>query len=429
MNKYIFILGQNPALSIVEIESFFTKIKSTIVLNSKSSAAMVISSTKKLNLVELQKQLGGTIKIATVINEAMTSRDHQVIISSLQNDILSLLSKQKSSADQKIKFGISLYFSDPDYRNKKNIRNDINKLGLTVKRSLANKNKKSRFVVSRDYELSSVIVQKEKLLDKGYDFILYLTKEITYLARTETVQDFQDYSARDYNRPQKDMLSGIIPVKLAQMMINISRGSDDEFLLDPFCGSGTIIQEALRLGYNKVIGSDKSDKAINNTKNNLRWFIDKYNLETKNKVIELYQSSVENLGKKIDPEKIGAVVTEPSLGRLYQSESDYLARSQQIKQIEKLYLQSFQSLYPLLFDGALIIMVWPVFWTRKNNADIYLSDQLVKEIQKLGFVQVLVSKEMSNDRDLAKNLSKRSTILFFRQQQRIKREIVMFQKK
>ena len=123
---------------------------------------------------------------------------------------------------------------------------------------------------------------------------------------TRSVQPFDEFSRRDYGRPNRDPRSGMLPPKLAQIMINLSRTQKTATLLDPFCGSGTIIQEALLMGYTQVIGSDISQSAVENTKTNLAWL--------KLKAQQLIVSNVAALAKHVPAQSIDAVVTEPYLG-------------------------------------------------------------------------------------------------------------------
>jgi tRNA G10 N-methylase Trm11 len=78
---------------------------------------------------------------------------------------------------------------------------------------------------------------------------------------------------RDFNRPKRDARLGMLPPKLAQIMINLAVGPlvAPLTVFDPFCGTGVILQEALLMGY-QVYGSDISSRMIDYTKQNLDWF-------------------------------------------------------------------------------------------------------------------------------------------------------------
>lgn len=103
-----------------------------------------------------------------------------------------------------------------------------------------------------------------------------------FVAVTLAVQDFEEYRFLDFGRPQRDMVSGSMPPKLAKIMLNLSGVKIDQAILDPFCGSGTMIQQALLLGFTNIVGSDASPKAVEDTKKNLNWLGSKLNLKYSN---------------------------------------------------------------------------------------------------------------------------------------------------
>ena len=58
-----------------------------------------------------------------------------------------------------------------------------------------------------------------------------------FLGQTLVVQPFKVLSKRDFGRPARDDHSGMLPPKLAQIMINLARRNDDistKTILDPF---------------------------------------------------------------------------------------------------------------------------------------------------------------------------------------------------
>jgi tRNA G10 N-methylase Trm11 len=72
----------------------------------------------------------------------------------------------------------------------------------------------------------------------------------------------------------------MLPPKLAQIMINLARGATDNgyigrtssptVLLDPFCGTGVVLQEAALMGFD-TYGTDLEPRMIDFTKTNLAW--------------------------------------------------------------------------------------------------------------------------------------------------------------
>ena len=59
------------------------------------------------------------------------------------------------------------------------------------------------------------------MVERGTDFTLIVAGDTEYFGKTVWVQDIENYSKRDYGKT-RDMEVGMLPPKLAQMMIHIS---------------------------------------------------------------------------------------------------------------------------------------------------------------------------------------------------------------
>lgn len=94
---------------------------------------------------------------------------------------------------------------------------------------------------------------------------------------------------------------GLDPI-LARAMINLAEVNPSKMLMDPFCGSGSILMEASLMGF-KAIGSDISLKLIKGAILNLRSFLgqDFYIIRADARCLPL--------------QKINCVVTDPPYGR------------------------------------------------------------------------------------------------------------------
>ena len=63
-----------------------------------------------------------------------------------------------------------------------------------------------------------------------------------------------------------------MPPRLARMMVNLSACTAGKTLLDPFCGVGTILQEAL-LEKAMVVGMDVNPWCVKAATENLEWLV------------------------------------------------------------------------------------------------------------------------------------------------------------
>lgn len=318
MNKYIFILGRHPKLSIAELESL---IDFKIIKQLKS---ILIIEAEEFEPQELLDQLGGTIKIAEYIEEI----DH---LNQLDLDKIVI------KGEDKVRFGFSVY-------GRKKFPKELKKIGIKYKKELKFQGHKVRYVESKETTLSSVIVRKEKC----QDVILVFEGEKVNLGRVLAVQDFESYSERDYGRPARDSLSGMLPPKLAQVMVNLGKAEKDDIIIDPFCGSGTVLQEAWLKGYKNVIGSDISDKAIADSIRNLKWFDEKH-------TIEIFQADAKEISQHVS--KVDRVIAEVYLGPVKNEVKIDKAK----KELQKLYKEIFKEIKKILNPGARLVIAFPAW--------------------------------------------------------------------
>jgi len=345
METYIFILGNHPKLSLAEIRA---KVSGSAI--SYYDETSVFIEAEKLDYDRVLRSLGGTIKIGKVL--------HAPIGAQGLADIL-------NERGGKIIFGISFY----DRRARK----EYERLGMEIKKVLKAQGRSTRLVVSREPILSSVVVAKNKCRE----FMLLPRDGKTVVAETLVVQEFEDYSFRDYGRPNRDAASGMLPPKLAKMMINLSGAKPDDILLDPFCGSGTILQEAIVLGFKNVIGCDISEKAVLDSQKNMSWLKD--NLQLTVYSLQLFQCDARSLSNEV--KNADVIVTEPYLGPALSGRETREKISGIIRELSDLYLFALREFKKILKPSGVVVMAIPSF----RFQDIVVRLSIMPEIVKIGY--------------------------------------------
>lgn len=365
-NKYVFILGNNPEISIAEIKAIYPAIKEI-----ERTPNFLIGEIDEFNCQEAIDILGGTIKIGQVINSKI-DKDQ------ITKEIIS------RKGDSKVKFGFSFYGTKPS------------RVGMEIKKALKEADVSSRLVVSKEKTLSSVIVKKNKVID-----FMVMPEHVSI---TCAIQNFKEYGHRDYGRPKSDAHSGMLPPKLARIMINLAKGDKQGILLDPFCGSGTVLMEAAMLGYKNLSGSDVSKKAVDDSEENLQWTIKTYDLENITSQIERGDS--QKLTSKTKPESIDNIITEPYLGPSMKGGESDGEITKTITSLRHLYIKSFEEFKTILKPGGKIVIIIPS-WHLKRDFELGIE----KEISGIGF----------------KRLDK-NNLLYKREGQKIWRNIQIWQK-
>lgn len=252
------ILGRQPALGIAELESLFGAnalqvIAPTVVLVDKDPSEINID------------RLGGTIKTA----KALTRLDF-TDWRKLTNYLVEHVPKHTCCIGPgKLIFGISVY-------GMKVSQKDIERTALSVKKAVrASDGRPVRVVPTKGQELSSAQVLHNKMYEQplGMELIFVREGNGVWLAQTTGIQNIDAYTKRDQARPKRDARVGMLPPKLAQTIINLARPT--QTVLDPFCGTGVILQEALLMRLN-VYGSDLEPRMIEYSVENIGWLKEKY---------------------------------------------------------------------------------------------------------------------------------------------------------
>ncbi len=258
-------------------------------------------------------------------------------------------------------FGISAYG---------NISTSVRRLlylqGLELKKLLKEEGRRARYVVSKEKQLSSVVVAKNKLIEEGAEFVVVDSGQRSadggqiILAKTIAVQPFEEYSTRDFDRPGRSARRGMLPPKLAQMMINIAGGERTLPMLDPFCGSGTVLGEALLLGYMRVIGSDIDTQAVSDSIQYLTWLEERHP-EFRGRW-QVLHSDVRMLATTLAAHSVGSIITETYLGPP-QSGRETMRDLQKImrENLVPLYRDAFTVISTLLVPGGRASIALPLF--------------------------------------------------------------------
>ncbi|MFA5420512.1 MAG: methyltransferase domain-containing protein [Patescibacteria group bacterium] len=393
MKKYFFVLGSNPKLSLAEIRSLFP-VSNWQILDSVAAADF----EDDLRVKDLMVALGGIIKIGEDFKE-FSLANRRALSEFVKKTIIS--EAHKKNLEGRFNFGFSFYGS-------RKLPGDFFKLALAVKKDLKNLGFSSRIVTSKEQVLSSVVVEQNKLVDSGLELCFFVDKNKVFVGKTLAVQAFKELSKRDFGRPNRDDHSGMIPPKLAQIMINIARGNDSDYMektiLDPFCGSGTVLMEANLLGFKKIIGSDISERAVSDSQKNIEWINNLLKIEKKD--IEIFQSDALLLSDKIEKESIDYIVCEPYLG----PQRGFKDFDEVVEELNTLYSKSLDVFYDILKKDGRVVMIWPQF--RANNRTWKMSPNISKFK-----IESLVSEE-----------GQQKTLVYGREEQKVWREIVLLVK-
>ena len=389
---YFFVLGNNTTLSLAELAAVLPCQDGHLI----DKDLFIWETANEIIPENLIKTLGGVVKIGVFEKTVVTKQD-------LTEPMLALCLKINKNNSGKFNFGLSNYGQQPL---------NLIPIGLTLKKKLREAGLASRLVTSRDKNLSSVVVEQNKLLTKGVEIVLAADGGRTLVGHTLAVQAFKDLSKRDFGRPARDDASGMLPPKVAQIMVNLAQIKNyNGLILDPFCGSGTVLQEALLLGFNQVTGTDLSPKAIEDSKTNITWLKEKYNLEGVK--TNIFLKNATKLSESFKPESVEAIICEPYLGPQRGWHDLKIVKDE----LEDLYTKSLREFAKILKPHGRVVMIWPMFFGNKPINPDYYQFKIINILSEELKINPLIK------------ITQRNTIVYGRAGQKVFREIVVLEKK
>lgn len=314
----------------------------------------------------------------------------------------------KAAGRHKVTLGISAYGNtDSSSMNAKDTFN----LGVIVKKALRAHDISVRLVPNTEPALSTAQSFHNGLSSNPYkiELLVVVQNDRLTVAQMTGVQNPNAYAARDQKRPKRDAFVGMLPPKLAQTMVNLALGPNNSAalantklaptrLLDPFCGTGVVLQEALLAGCD-VYGTDISAKMIDYSKENLNW------LNVQNDILlEVGDAQTYKWQGQVN-----AVASEIYLGSPLSSPPSFAKLQVLRRNAEELLEKFLHNLSPQLESGTRLCLAIPA-WRQENGGFSRLN---------LDFLTRLEYNVEGKSRDL----------LYAREQQIVARDLIILEKK
>ncbi len=447
MKKFLFVLGKNQIVSLCEISHLlqFEPYKGKIIDYSKQIGIIEFEEIKKTeSLRELQYRLGGIQKICEIIGDypkkifiegfpiqkqpkkfkrARTSIENDLIPKILPHIFLNIQNK-------KIMFAISVYpylFSKPEV----SIGHLIQFLNQFIKNHLKKDLNNVKYFKYPDNLLKSKnlnpiwphhVLVYSLLEFPNAEIILGFTKSKCYIAKTIAVDNPNLRKAIDEHRP-KTRFEISIPPKLAKVLINLLYLPKNGLLLDPFCGTGTILMMAALQGIN-FYGTDINKDRIEASINNLNWLKREFNLNFQLDAKNVFNLDSTKLDSHFKENSVDGIATEPFLGPPLKSpllKTEY----QKIidEEIKPLYEKSLLSMKRILKNNGNIAIISPVY----REIDNKLVDFNLSKIAKNMGLKIIKLLPLSRF-GIQKEIKYNKNAVLIRKDQYVMRKINLFKK-
>ena len=393
--KYVAIAGRQPLISLAEIQALYDKAARLV---GKKLVFFEIDEDDGKNMSPDINRLGGSLKLGRFFDTDFSKLAKFLATTHLEGKItlgISDFSKQKKSGLAKQK-------------------------SMELKRNLARMGRSVRVITSDEPEISSATAHHNQLGEKAGCFEIFLIDREIYLSLG--TQNITAYTERDQARPARDAKVGMLPPKLAQILINLcGKLPEGARVLDPFCGTGVVLQEAAIMGY-VPYGTDLNERMVEYSKKNLSWLFNERNQKRFKILPDLIQKkdqilnaiSVGDATSFAWDGEIDAVAFEGYLGApMSKPPVDIKFKTEKAK-CREIAMGFMKNITPQIKSGTPVVMALPA-WLRENGK--YAGLNILDEIQEMGY-------NFEKFQDLSQ-----SDLLYYREGQIVAREIIVIRKR
>jgi tRNA (guanine10-N2)-dimethyltransferase len=402
MIQSVTILGRQPALGLAELESLH------------GSAAVSSLSPQVAGLsVPYQDvdfpRLGGSTRLAEVV-ATVPSKLWKDVEKQLAKSIVEIAS---GLPEGKLQLGFSAY--DIPITPAK-----LNATALTLKKIVRSKTGRGvRITPNPELELNTAQVVHNRLTGPtGIELLIIAAGDgTTLIARTTDVQDIDSYTLRDRGRPKRDARVGMLPPKLAQIIINLATGDADPtsggVVLDPFCGTGVVLIEASLMGFD-VYGTDLEPRMVEYSKANLEWMqaLPGANvLKHEGSISPLEAGDATTHTWKPVPDYVAA---ETYLGRPFTEFPGMEVIAQTSSEVNLILKKFLRNIHGQLAPGARLCLAVPA-WQIGTNRFKHLP--LVDSLEEMGYNRVSFEH------------ARQDQLLYYREDQIVARELLVLIRK
>lgn len=379
----VLILGRQPAMGLAELESLYGAEK----VRPAGAPAAIVDVDPCLLAFD---RLGGSIKFCKLLTTLETTNWKQI------EKFLVEVSPGHTQAmpDGKMQLGLSLYGFNESIQQ-------IEASGLTLKKAVRKTGRPVRLIPNKEAELNAAQVTHNHLTGpNGWELVFVKDGVRTHVAQTVRVQDIEAYARRDRERPRRDAKVGMLPPKLAQIIINLAVGPLPvdklqsicdipagqpvprrllgKTVLDPFCGTGVVLQEALLMGYD-VIGTDLDKRMVDYSRANLEWLNDQVG-DIDGQISLDAGDATNHAWNQAD-----FVASETYLGRPFIAKPSPEILSQTVSACNSIIKKFLQNSHDQLQPGARLCLAIPAWQTIQNQ---FKRLPLVDQIEDLGYNRV-----------------------------------------
>ncbi len=409
----LLILGRQPKLGLAELESLYRATK----VRAVGSKVAVVDVDPCLLAFD---RLGGSLKFCKILTTLDTIDWHEI-----EKFLLKVSPAQSETMPAgKMQLGLSVIDLKIDLKQ-------IMATGLKLKKVISKTGRNVRLIPNKEPELNSAQIIHNRLTGPtGWELVFVRDGDQTIVAQTVKVQDITSYTRRDRERPKRDARVGMLPPKLAQIIINLAVGqlpedklesiceipADQEIprpmleqtILDPFCGTGVLLQEAALMGY-ETYGTDSDQRMVDYAQHNQMWLAERFKLSPVCCCVEVGDATSYKW-----PQEFDFVASETYLGRPFTSPPTAEILAQTITDCNLIIKKFLKNIHGQLKPGTRLCLAVPA-WQTKPGQFKHLPP--IDQISDLGYNRVSLEHAGAED------------LIYFRPDQFVARQLLVITRK
>lgn len=405
----LLILGRQPELGLAELESLYGT-NSLQVIHSHAVIVDVDPCTLAF------ERLGGSKKFCKILTTLNTASWHDI------EEFLKNTAPRHAQTmpEGKMRLGFSIVGFSLSL-------GQLQASGLSLKKAIQKTGRSVRLIPNKEMELSTAQVIHNQLTGPtGWELVFIRDGSQTIIAQTVKVQNIAAYTRRDRERPKRDSRVGMLPPKLAQIIINLAVGKlpldlqvskcdipennhqpsahIEKTILDPFCGSGVILQESLLDGYG-IYGTDIEPRMVDYTRTNLEWLDGVFQLQPQAYSLDVGDATTYAWTRSFD-----FVATETYLGRPFTAFPSPEILAQTVTDCNLILKRFLKHIYEQISVDTRLCLAVPAWQIRPDQ---FKRLPLIDQIADLGYNQLSFEHIRSGP------------LIYYRSKQIVARELIV----
>jgi precorrin-6B methylase 2 len=205
------------------------------------------------------------------------------------------------------------------------------------------------------------LLAENVLAREAFDVLAFPSHGGFALGPTAWVPDSASMRRRGTSKPAPHSDIALSP-RLARTLVNLAGLQTGQSLLDPFCGSGTILTEAYEMSM-RCLGLDSRASRVQEARENLRWSAG----GMAERGYDVRKGDAREIPRMLRGTKVDAIVTEPLLLPRLDARPKTSTAQAMVQESARVYNDSLESMAEVISPEGRIVVVVPVVQTMDGD--------------------------------------------------------------